>query len=41
MMIAIQEEWDQLTEERILAFVNTMPDRIQAVIATNGGHTRW
>ena len=41
MMIAIQEEWDHITEERILAFVNTMPQRIQAVIAANGGHTRW
>jgi len=41
MMMAIQEEWNHITEERILAFVNTMPERIQAVIAANGGHTRW
>lgn len=38
---AILEEWDRITEEEIFAFVDSMPKRIEAVIAAEGGHTRW
>lgn len=35
------EEWERISEEDILKFVDSMPQRIQAVIANHGGHTRW
>jgi hypothetical protein len=38
---AILEEWDLITEEDIIRCINNMPERIEAVIAANGGHTRW
>jgi len=41
MIITVQEEWDSIMEEGILAFVNTILQRIEAVIAANRGHTRW
>ena len=41
IMMDIQEEWEHITKEGILAFVNTMPQRIQAIITANGGHTQW
>jgi len=41
MTAAVQEAWDQIDPNQILDYVDSMPDRIQAVIAANGGHTRW
>jgi len=38
---AAKEEWDQITEEEISRLVDSMPERIEAVIAASGGHTRW
>lgn len=38
---AVLEEWNHITEENIQKFVDSMPEHIQAVIAANGGHTRW
>lgn len=37
----IQEEWNALTRAEILELVDSMPQRIAAVIAANGGHTRY
>ena len=41
MRTAVLEAWDQLDPNQILEYVDSMPDRIQAVLAANGGHTRW
>lgn len=41
MAIAVQEEWDRIPAADILGFIDTMPQRIAAVIAANGGHTAW
>lgn len=41
MAAAVQEEWDRIPAEEILAFIDTLPQRIEAVIAANGGHTAW
>lgn len=38
---AILDEWEQISEEEILKFVDIMPQRIHAFIAAEGGHTRW
>jgi len=38
---AIKEEWDGISEVHLLTFVDSMPERIQAVITASGGHTRW
>lgn len=37
----IKEEWSRISQEDILALVDSMPERIRAVIAANGGHTRF
>ena len=37
----IQEEWNMLTQADILALIDSMPDWIAAVIAANGGHTKY
>jgi len=41
MSEAVVQEWQQIPEEDILALVDSMPERIEAVIAAGGGHTRW
>lgn len=41
MRDAILQEWNKINEEEILAFVDSIPECIEAVIAGNGGHTRW
>jgi len=38
---AIKEEWDGISEVHLLTFIDSMPERIQAVITASGGHTRW
>lgn len=39
---ALLEEWEfNIKECDILKFVDSIPERIQAVIDANGGHTRW
>lgn len=39
--VTVLEEWDQITETKMLKFVDSMSERIQAVIAANGEHSRW
>lgn len=41
MRDAILEAWAKILAEEILKLVDSMPERIAAVIAANGGHTRW
>ena len=38
---AVVEEWNAITVEEIRKCVDSMPDRIQAVVDNLGGHTRW
>ncbi|KAF2185198.1 hypothetical protein K469DRAFT_707977 [Zopfia rhizophila CBS 207.26] len=35
------EEWDKLDLDDFRKYVESMPDRCRAVIAANGGHTKW
>jgi len=39
MFEAIVQEWHQLQEKDILALVDSMPKRIEAVIGAGSGHT--
>jgi PHD/YefM family antitoxin component YafN of YafNO toxin-antitoxin module len=41
MKHAIQEEWEALHLEDYLHYIRSMPERVQAVIAARGGHTKW
>jgi hypothetical protein len=41
MRQAIAEEWADISDDRVIAIVESMPERVQAVIAANGGHTRY
>lgn len=38
---AVVEEWNAIIIEEIRKYVDSMPKRIQEVISSNGGHTRW
>ena len=38
---AVQDAWDQITEEDIEAHVKHMKDRVSAVLKANGGHTKY
>ena len=38
---AIKEEWEALCLEDYLHYIRSMPERVQAVIAAHGGHTKW
>jgi transposase len=37
----IEEEWANLQVSDYEHYINEMPDRVEAVIAANGGHTKW
>jgi hypothetical protein len=37
----IEEEWEKMTVEDFQKYVRSMPQRIKAVIAAEGGSTRW
>lgn len=39
--LAIEKEWDNVTEAEILEYIHSMQEYFAAVIAANGGHTRW
>jgi len=41
MAEAIREEWQKISEVYLLTFIDSMPQRIEAVLAASGGHTRW
>jgi hypothetical protein len=38
---AIEEEWDKISLEEINKLISTMPARVQAVLARNGGSTPY
>ncbi len=38
---ALMEEWDNVPQRQINTLLNSMPRRINAVMAANGGHTRY
>jgi hypothetical protein len=38
---AVLRVWDELSIEDVNKHVNKMPDRVEAVWAANGGHTRF
>jgi transposase len=37
----LQEEWAKLEVKDFVHYIEQMPERVQAVIAANGGHTKW
>jgi hypothetical protein len=37
----IIEEWDKLTLEDYVKYIEEMPTRRKAVLDNNGGHTKW
>jgi len=41
MCDAIQEEWDNISSQDLELLLQSMPERVQAVLAANGGHTRF
>jgi len=41
MRDAIQEEWDNISSQDLELLLQSMPERVQAVLAANGGHTRF
>ena len=41
MADAIREEWERISEVELLTFIDSMPERIEAIIVASGGHTRW
>jgi len=41
LRIAIQEEWDAITEEEITALTSSLPARTAAVRNVQGGHTGY
>jgi hypothetical protein len=38
---ALLEEWDAMTPDDYEQMILLMPERVQAVLANGGGHTRW
>lgn len=38
---AIVEVWDRIPEYELLEYIDTIPERIDAVIEVNRDHTRW
>ena len=41
MVEAILQEWERISEVELLTFIDSMPEQIQLIIATSGGHTHW
>jgi transposase len=41
MITAIKEEWDKLTPSDFIKFVESMPERVHAVLEANGMPTKW
>ena len=37
----VREEWDKLELQDFHKYIASMPERCKAVIAVNGGHTKW
>jgi hypothetical protein len=38
---ALAAEWERITHEEILALVDSMPERVWAVVEAKGGHTKY
>lgn len=38
---SLQKVWGSITLKDLRKYIDTMPDRCRAVIAANGGHTRY
>ena len=34
-------EWEKIPQETIDDLIRRMPERMQAVLDANGGHTKW
>lgn len=41
LKIVIREAWDSITEQEIDKYVNSMQDRVRALIEARGGHTKY
>ena len=41
LRLAVEEAWEAIPEEFFIERLNSMPERIQAVIAANGKHTKY
>ena len=39
--VAVQEEWDNLEPDDYAGLILSMPSRVEAVLKTNGGHTKY
>ncbi|KAG1136561.1 hypothetical protein G6F38_011957 [Rhizopus arrhizus] len=37
----VENEWNSFTKEQCIKYIDSMPDRIQAVLAEKGGSTRF
>ena len=38
---ALQEEWENITQQQIQRLIRSCPRRVRSVIAPHGGHTRY
>ena len=41
LAMALQEEWDNITQDQIQRLIRSMRRRCQATLYANGGHTRY
>jgi transposase len=41
LMVAVEEEWHNIPQERIVNLIRSMPNRMQAVVRARGGNTRY
>jgi hypothetical protein len=41
MIQTMQEVWKQVSIEQLQMLISSMPNRMQAIISTKGGSTRW
>jgi hypothetical protein len=38
---AMEARWEKITTDEILALVDSMPERVRAVVEANGGPTKY
>jgi hypothetical protein len=41
MRQTVQGVWDQISLEQLQMLISSMPNRMQQIISTKGGSTRW
>ena len=41
LWMAIEEEWEAIAQITIDRLLDSMSNRVTAVISANGGHTKW